>query len=26
LSKLEENLEDMKNMTVKVDPLDPFEA
>jgi len=26
LSKLEENLEDMKNMTVKVEPLDPFEA
>ncbi len=26
LSKLEENLDDMKNMTVKVEPLDPFEA
>ena len=26
LSKFEENIDDMKNMTVKVAPLDPFEA
>jgi len=26
LSKFEDKLEDMKNMTVKVEPLDPFEA
>ncbi len=26
LSKFEENLDEMKNTTVKVDPLDPFQA